>query len=153
MSLQHPQVMMPPPALFLGGLLMGYGLDRALSLPGVHFTGQQWVTLVLALIGIGLAASAVIQLRRAHTTLMPHRAANALLTGGVFSLSRNPIYLGFACLHLAMALAQHSTGMLVMWVPVIWVIQQHVIAAEETFHAQQFGEQWQAYRKKVRRWL
>ena len=107
MSLKHPQVMMPPPALFLGGLLMGYGLDRALSLPGVHFTGQQWVTLVLALIGIGLAASAVIQLRRAHTTLMPHRAANALLTGGVFSLSRNPIYLGFACLHLAMALAQH----------------------------------------------
>ena len=84
---------------------------------------------------------------------MPHRAANALLTGGVFSLSRNPIYLGFACLHLAMALAQHSTGMLVMWVPVIWVIQQHVIAAEETFHAQQFGEQWRAYRKKVRRWL
>ena len=77
----------------------------------------------------------------------------ARLPGGGFWLSRNPSYLGLAGLHRARALAQHSTGMLVMWVPVIWVIQQHVIAAEETFHAQQFGEQWQAYRKKVRRWL
>ena len=102
---------------------------------------------------IGLAASAVIQLRRAHTTLMPHRAANALLTGGVFSLSRNPIYLGFTALYLAMALNQHSPGMLIMLVPIVWVIQQHVIAAEEAFHAQQFGEQWQAYRQRVRRWL
>ncbi|WP_232501268.1 methyltransferase family protein [Alcanivorax borkumensis] len=153
MPLKHPKIMMPPPALFLGGLLMGYGLDRALNLPAVHFLGQQWVILVLALIGISLVLAAVIQLRHAHTTLMPHRAAKTLLTQGVFALSRNPIYLGFACLHLAMALAQHSTGMLIMWAPVIWVIQQHVIAAEEAFHAQQFGEQWQAYRHKVRRWL
>ena len=109
--------------------------------------------LALAVIGTALVLAAVLQLRLARTTLVPHRPASQLLTGGVFRLSRNPIYLGFTALYLAMALSQHSAGMLIMLVPIVWVIQQHVIAAEEAFHAQQFGEQWQAYRQRVRRWL
>tara|TARA_B100000676_G_scaffold308756_2_gene370435 strand:- start:165 stop:626 length:462 start_codon:yes stop_codon:yes gene_type:complete len=153
MSLDHPQVMMPPPALYLGGLLMGYGIDQAISLPAPAFPGDTWVTLTLAVIGTALVLSAAIQLRLARTTLVPHRAASQLLTRGAFRLSRNPIYLGFTCLYLAMALSQHSPGMLLMLAPVVWVIQQHVIAAEEAFHAQQFGAQWEAYRQRVRRWL
>ncbi|WP_290539164.1 MULTISPECIES: isoprenylcysteine carboxylmethyltransferase family protein [Alcanivorax] len=153
MPLEHPQVMMPPPALYLGGLLMGYGIDQALTLPAPAFPGDRWVILALAVIGTALVLAAAIQLRLARTTLVPHRPASKLLTQGVFRLSRNPIYLGFTALYLAMALNQHSPGMLIMLVPVVWVIQQHVIAAEETFHAQQFGEQWQAYRQRVRRWL
>ncbi len=145
MSLEHPQVMMPPPALYLGGLLMGYGIDQALPLPAPAFPG--------AVIGTTLVLAAAIQLRLARTTLVPHRPASQLLTTGVFRFSRNPIYLGFTALYLVMALNQHSPGMLIMLVPVVWVIQQHVIVAEEAFHAQQFGEQWQAYQQRVRRWL
>ncbi len=153
MPLEHPHVMMPPPALYLGGLLMGYGIDQALTLPAPTFPGDRWVILALAVIGTALVLAAVLQLRLARTTLVPHRPASQLLTGGVFRLSRNPIYLGFTALYLAMALSQHSAGMLIMLLPIVWVIQQHVIAAEEAFHAQQFGEQWQAYRQRVRRWL
>ena len=84
---------------------------------------------------------------------LPHRAARTLITGGVFRLSRNPIYLAFALLHLACALSLGSPGMLLMLVAVLWVMHSHVIAAEEAFHAQRFGAQWQAYRQRVRRWL
>ena len=129
MPLEHPQVMMPPPALYLGGLLMGYGIDQALTLPAPTFPGDRWVILALAVIGTALVLAAVLQLRLARTTLVPHRPASQL------------------------ALSQHSAGMLIMLLPIVWVIQQHVIAAEEAFHAQQFGEQWQAYRQRVRRWL
>ncbi|MED5389585.1 MAG: isoprenylcysteine carboxylmethyltransferase family protein [Pseudomonadota bacterium] len=153
MPLKHPQVMMPPPALYLGGLLMGYGIDQAVSLPAPRFAGDHWVSVALAIAGALLVLSAVIQLRLARTTLVPHRPASQLLTRGIFRISRNPIYLGFTGLYLAMALNQHSPGMLIMLIPVVWVIQQHVIAAEEAFHAQQFGEQWEAYRQRVRRWL
>lgn len=149
----HPQVIMPPPALYLGGLLMGYGVDQVIAVPTPAFAGEFWLTLILGVVGCALVISAVVQLRLANTTLMPHRAASQLLTKGVFALSRNPIYLGFSCLYLAMALAQHSLGMLVMLIPVLWVIQRHVIAAEEAFHAEQFGQQWLDYRQRVRRWL
>ncbi|EKF75741.1 hypothetical protein A11A3_02692 [Alcanivorax hongdengensis A-11-3] len=144
---------MPPPALYLGGLLMGYGLDHAVHPPRIQFPGQPWLALVLLVLGTLLVVTAVWQLRRAHTTLMPHRAASKLLTKGAFALSRNPIYLGFACIYLAMVLTQASIGMLVMLAPVLWVIHTHVIAAEEAFHAQQFGSQWQDYCSRVRRWL
>ncbi|HAB08783.1 MAG TPA: isoprenylcysteine carboxylmethyltransferase family protein, partial [Alcanivorax sp.] len=105
------------------------------------------------LIAIAVLLTALLQLARARTTVMPHRAARTLITGGVFRLSRNPIYLAFALLHLACALSLGSPGMLLMLVAVLWVMHSHVIAAEEAFHAQRFGAQWQAYRQRVRRWL
>ena len=153
MPLRHPQVMTPPPALFLGGLLVGYSLDQALPIPTLALPGQDIASITLLVLGTLLVAGAVWQLRHADTTVLPHRAASQLVTGGLFAFSRNPIYLGFVCLHLAMALSLASLGMAVMLLPVIWVIDRHVIAAEEAFHAQQFGEQWQQYRGKVRRWL
>jgi len=145
--------MMPPPALYLGGLLMGYGLDRAIHFPPVGFAGDQWLVLALAVIGILLVLAAAIQLRLAKTTVMPHRAASTLLTTGIFALSRNPIYLGFTCLAAAMALSQHSAGMMLMLIPVVWVIHSHVIAAEEAFHAERFAEAWKDYCRKTRRWI
>ncbi|MDX1805187.1 MAG: isoprenylcysteine carboxylmethyltransferase family protein [Alcanivorax sp.] len=153
MALQHPQVLMPPPALYLGGLLMGYGLDQALNPPPIAFPGQPWLALLLLIFGVLLVVTAVWQLRHGHTTIMPHRAASTLITKGAFALSRNPIYLGFTLLYLALVLQQASLGMLAMLFPVLWVIHGHVIAAEESFHAQQFGSQWQDYCARVRRWL
>ena len=117
------------------------------------FTGRQGIAATLALIAIAVLLTALLQLARARTTVMPHRAARTLITGGVFRLSRNPIYLAFALLHLACALSLGSPGMLLLLVAVLWVMHSHVIAAEEAFHAQRFGAQWQAYRQRVRRWL
>lgn len=153
MSPEHPDVRIPPPLLHLGGLLVGYGLDQALRWT---FTPPAWVTtvaLVLALCGAALAAAAVITLTRHKTTVLPHRAATRLVTGGPFRLSRNPIYLAFALLHLACGLALGSPGMLLMLAPVLYVMDRHVIAAEEDFHAARFEDQWHQYRRRVRRWL
>ncbi len=85
--------------------------------------------------------------------MLPHRAATTLVTTGPFRWSRNPIYLAFALLHLACGLALGSPGMLILLIPVFYVMDRHVIAAEEAFHAQQFADQWPDYRRRVRRWL
>lgn len=153
MSSEHPDVRIPPPLLHLGGLLAGYGLDQALRW---SFTVPGWLNtlaLVLALCGAALAAAAVITLTRHKTTVLPHRAASRLVTGGPFRISRNPIYVAFALLHLACGLALGSPGMLLMLVPVLYVMDRHVIAAEESFHAQVFGAEWEQFRASVRRWL
>lgn len=149
----HPEVRMPPPMLYLGGLLIGHGLDQALGWALPAFPGRPALALVLALLGVTMVTVALLQLARQRTTVMPHRAARVLVTDGVFRISRNPIYLAFALLHLACALSLGSPGMLLMLVAVLWVMQTHVIAAEEEFHARRFGNQWQAYRRRVRRWL
>ena len=125
--------------------------SRHLLIAGPTASGKS--ALALAVIGILLVLAAAIQLRLAKTTVMPHRAASTLLTTGIFALSRNPIYLGFTCLAAAMALSQHSAGMMLMLIPVVWVIHSHVIAAEEAFHAERFAEAWKDYCRKTRRWI
>lgn len=153
MPLNHPEVRMPPPLLHLGGLLVGYGVDQALQWSLPIFPGRQTFAYVLVLLAVLLLLGAVLQLVRHRTTIMPHRAASTLITTGVFRISRNPIYLALAMLHLACALSLASPGMLLMLVAVVWVMHHHVIAAEEAFHEQRFGAQWRAYRQRVRRWL
>lgn len=153
MPLEHPEVRMPPPLIHLGGLLVGYGLDQALgwqfAVPGRLYTAAA----CLAVAGAVLAGLALFTLIHHRTTFLPHRAATTLVTGGVFRISRNPIYLAFALLHLGCATALGSPGMLAMLLPVLYVMDRHVIAAEEAFHQQQFGEQWQQYQARVRRWI
>lgn len=144
---------MPPPLLHLGGLLIGHGVDQALGWMLPAFPGRAPLATALALLGVVLVVAALLQLAGQRTTVMPHRAARVLVTDGVFRISRNPIYLAFALLHLACALSLRSPGMLAMLVAVVWVMQSHVIAAEEAFHARRFGARWQAYRQRVRRWL
>ena len=75
MPLEHPEVRMPPPLLHLGGLLVGYGLDQALNWSLPAFAGRQGIAATLALIAIAVLLTALLQLARARTTVMPHRAA------------------------------------------------------------------------------
>lgn len=153
MPQEHPDVRMPPPLLHLGGIGVGYGLDQALHW---RFAVPAWLdtlSLVLAIPAALLALTTLIYMLRRRTTVLPHHAATRLLVRGPFAVSRNPIYLSFAALHLACGLALGSPGILIMLVPVVYVMDRHVIAAEEAFHAIRFGDDWISYRARVRRWL
>lgn len=153
MTQEHPDIRMPPPLIHLGGLLIGYGLDQVVHWSLPVWPGEGVLCAVLALFAVLMITSALWQFHSHRTTVMPHRAARELITSGVFHVTRNPIYLAFAMLHLACALSLGSPGMLIMLVPVVWVMQTHVIAAEEAFHRQRFGARWERYQTRVRRWL
>ena len=149
----RPGILTPPPLMHLGGIGVGYGLDQVLAWHFAIPRGLAILALVVALVGVALVVSAVITLHRHHTTVLPQRAASHLVTGGPFAISRNPIYAGFALLHLACGLSLGSPGILLMLLPVLHVMHHHVIAEEEAFHQRKFGEQWQAYSQRVRRWI
>ena len=152
-SQDHPEVLMPPPLLHLGGLFIGYTLDRVFHWQLAPSDERVALALLPALPAVALILWTALLFRRHRTTLLPQRAASTLVTQGPFRISRNPIYLSFALLHLACAIANGSPGMLLTLPLVVYVMDRHVIAAEEAFHQRQFGEAWQAYRARVRRWL
>jgi hypothetical protein len=95
-----------PPLLFLAALLLGFALDRLLSLPVtlpggdlVHWT----VAGSLILIGLALAAAGIRNFSRAATPVPTNEPTRALVTTGIHGWSRNPIYLG--CFSSTAALA------------------------------------------------
>jgi protein-S-isoprenylcysteine O-methyltransferase Ste14 len=146
-------VRVPPPLIFAAGFAAGWLLDRLLpiSLPGgLPIVALGWS---VAAAGAWLAAWSVLALTRAGTTVRPDRPSTALVAVGPFRLSRNPLYLSFAVLYGGAALLTGTIWALVVLPAVVWVIDRAVIVREERYLATMFGEAYEDYRRRVRRWL
>jgi protein-S-isoprenylcysteine O-methyltransferase Ste14 len=104
-------------------------------------------------LGLALAGAAVRRFRAASTTLQPWVATTALVTGGPFRFSRNPIYLGYTLLYLGVAFWVNSLWPLLLLPALLWLMHRLVINREEAYLERQFGEGYLVYRSKVRRWL
>lgn len=150
-----PGVRLPPPVVFLAGLGLGFLLQRAFPLafaaPGNPL--PRWMGGLLALGSAALALWAFRTFHRAQTTVRPDRSASALITGGPFQFTRNPLYLSLSLLQAGLALVANALWPGLMLVPVLLVIRYYVIAREERFLLARFGRDYQAYRQAVRRWF
>lgn len=87
------------------------------------------------------------------TSVEPFTRADALLTGGVYRFTRNPIYLGMVGFAVAFALKLGSVTPLLV-PPVLAVALTRIfIRREEAYLARRFGDDYEAYRQRVRRWV
>jgi len=83
----------------------------------------------------------------------PHTPTNALYTGGIFRITRNPIYLGFLAAQIVVAIKMNSLYVILSLPFVFWLLIKWVIEPEEDYLQQLFGQQYLEYKNKVRRWL
>jgi len=117
------------------------------------FDGRIGAAIAIAA-AIGLLAASVLEFRRAKTQFMPNAPVNnSLVIGGVFALTRNPMYLGMVLLCLAAALWFGRSAMLLAPVLMFAVANWVFIPFEEAKMRRQFGEAFDAYCKRVRRWI
>jgi len=80
-------------------------------------------------------------------------AASSLVTGGVFRVTRNPMYLSLLLYLLAWA-AYLSNVLPLLFLPVfVLYIHQFQIKPEERVLSALFGPEYAAYKGRVRRWL
>ncbi len=151
----HPGVIAPPPLIYLGFLLAGFGIGRLVSEPslGLDVDLRRGLAFVLVIGGLLLDGIAAGTFRRLGTPPEPWKPTTALATGGLYKYSRNPIYVGFAITYAGFALAMDSPIALALLVPCLIVIDRFVIQREERYLTTKFGAEYQAYKGKVRRWL
>ena len=156
----HPGVIAPPPLIYLGFLLAGWGLEQfavhMISL-GMGFSLdvdlRRGLAFVLVIGGLLLDGIAAGTFRRLGTPPEPWKPTTALATGGLYKYSRNPIYVGFAITYAGFALAMDSPVALALLAPCLIVVDRFVIAREERYLSAKFGAEYEAYKGKVRRWL
>ncbi|WP_245910687.1 methyltransferase family protein [Pelagimonas varians] len=103
--------------------------------------------------GLILMALAVHEMRRYHTTIIPHQTASRLVSSGIFKRSRNPIYLGDVMI---------LTGFILYWdavlalplIPVFfWILEKRFIEPEEEGLRRKFVADFKRYSQQTRRWL
>lgn len=149
MPINAPAV--PPPVVALTA-----AVAQRLLTPHRDRPGPARLVASMALFGgaVALAGSASGQFRRAGTTFDPHRpeTSTALVTEGVYGLTRNPIYLGFATVLLAHATYRGSPLALLPLAAYVAWIDRVQIPAEEAALRELFGTEWEAYRRRVGRW-
>jgi protein-S-isoprenylcysteine O-methyltransferase Ste14 len=91
--------------------------------------------------------------RAAKTTVKPFQESTALITDGVYRISRHPMYLGFVLILLGLAILLGSLTPFLI-VPVFAVVMDRVfIVVEERMLAEKFGQAWLDYKVEVRRWV
>lgn len=151
----HPGVLAPPPLIYLGFLLAGYGIGQLVSEPslGLGVDLRRGLAFALVIGGLLLDGIAAGTFRRLGTPPEPWKPTTALATGGLYKYSRNPIYVGFGVTYVGFALAMDSPVALAMLFPCLIVVDRFVIAREERYLTTKFGAEYQAYQGKVRRWL
>ena len=151
-SLDHK---IPPPIV---GALVGLAMWLVASI-GPTASVSPWVryiaTAVLVAAGLAFDLLGLLAFRASKTTANPLRPqrASALVTGGVYRITRNPMYVGMCFLLLAWAV--YLSALLPFAGPVVFVlyITRFQIKPEELALGRLFGEQYTQYMAQVRRWL
>ncbi len=156
MTYERPNVLPWPPIILVLAVICAVTLHYVLPLEIALIT-TSWVGRVcgglVGLVGAALDILAVVTMRRAQTNILPHKAADTLVTHGVFSVSRNPIYSGNT-LMLAGASGLFANGwFLIAAVAAGVAVYNLAIKREEAHLSEKFGSEWTAYCNRTPRWL
>jgi len=145
----------PPVAVFvICAALMGWirSVTDEIGLP-------PWVRLTLAgillLVGGISGVASLAHFRKAGTTIHPNHPAStcSLVCGGVYRFTRNPMYLALLLGLLAWSCLLNNAWTLLGCALFVWFMNRFQIRPEERILNSLFGDEFTAYKKRVRRWI
>ena len=145
----------PPPlvALICGGFMwfVSDGMQNPLEFGFVRISAL----LALCIIAAYFSISGLLAFRAAKTTVNPLKPelASSLVKSGVYQISRNPMYVGFAFLLLAWCLYLGSFLSIIGVLGFVLLIDRFQVIPEERAMSLLFGKEFEDYAKKVRRWF
>jgi protein-S-isoprenylcysteine O-methyltransferase Ste14 len=112
-----------------------------------------WLGSGMLLASVILVVFAARALARARTAFDVRKSTTSMVTGGVFRLTRNPVYLSMTFLYLGVSLLLNSVPMAVVVVPLGSILCIIAIKPEERYLESKFGASYRSYRQAVPRWL
>ena len=144
-----------PPFIYALGIVAAIilGTLRPLDIHGIDWTTAKIIGSILVATAAALDIWALLTLRRAQTTVMPHRGSVRLVTNGPFFFSRNPIYLGYTLMTAGLGFLFDNGWFL--GAAIICAIITHLIAikAEERHLLARFGIDFEQYCRRTRAWV
>jgi protein-S-isoprenylcysteine O-methyltransferase Ste14 len=151
-SLEHR---IPPPVVAVAVAAAMWGLSSFQPALPLSAAVRPVAAAAFAIAGVAFDLLALTAFLRARTTINPVEPdkASALVTGGVYRVTRNPMYVGLALLLVAWAV--HLSMLWPLAGPLLFVlyIGRFQIAPEERVMRQKFGDAYASYAARVRRWL
>jgi protein-S-isoprenylcysteine O-methyltransferase Ste14 len=148
-------VIAPPPLLTALCIAAGFIADHFKPIPLIRGLSIARLTLCIAL---SLLAGIIIfsglrQLVRHKEHPSPYKPTDAIVASGIYRFTRNPIYAGFLVIVLAVAVGANSAWLLLSFIALFVVLHLGVVKPEERYLSSKFGDTYDDYRRRVRRWI
>jgi len=155
MEENSPNIRIMPPLIFFGCLFIGTGVELI-----VPWNFSLLSTLTGLAVGALISLAGFIFMMRGHNlfkslgvTVRPVKRASRLVAEGTFRYSRNPMYVGMIAIVAGAAIALDSIWMGMATAILALYLALYVIPKEEAYLEREFGEEYRAYCRSVRRWL
>ena len=151
----NPGVYMPPPLIYVAMFFLSILLQKFLPLNSSFFTTKLSVIVgvVFIVIGIVFNLPALLQFAKTKNTLVTVKPANSLQTSGIYSVSRNPMYVSLLLFYAGLAFIVGNWWTIILLPVLIIVVTYFVIRPEEKYLERAFGKTYLEYKEKVRRWI
>jgi protein-S-isoprenylcysteine O-methyltransferase Ste14 len=149
------ELKVPPPAFVFVVAVLMWLVSRFAPAFAFAFPAQNPFASSLAAVGLVTGISGVVTFWKAQTTVNPMKpdSTSSLVMGGVYTVSRNPMYLGGLLILTGWAVFL-SNALAFLFLPAyILYIDRFQIAPEEKALTSLFGQNFVAYKARVRRWL
>ena len=154
-KIDNPGVHIPPPMIYLAFFLIALLLQRKWPLDFSFFktTLSKIIGALFILISLSFSITALAKFFKSKNTVITHKPATSLQTTGIYTISRNPMYISLSLLYAGLSLLLGNWWNFIVLPIIILIIQQYVIKNEEKYLKRKFGQAYEDYCSKVRRWL
>jgi protein-S-isoprenylcysteine O-methyltransferase Ste14 len=149
------ELKVPPVAVFVIAGFCAWLIDYIISMQGLLASAKNVIALLLLASGVFMGIAGVVSFKLAKTTVNPMKIENAsaLVSSGIFRLTRNPMYLGLLLVLLGFSARLENPYSLVSAAMFVLYMNHFQITPEEKALESIFGEDYFEYKKRVRRWI
>jgi protein-S-isoprenylcysteine O-methyltransferase Ste14 len=154
-STDTPDVIIFPPLIPISVLVVGVVLNLLIPLgllAHVLLLGRIVVGTIAFVVGIGMVIGANRIFRRIGTNVNPSQPTVALASSGMFTWTRNPMYVGGSLALLGIAIGCALDWVILLLVVSLPHVHYGIILREERYLERKFGDEYRRYKTKVPRY-
>jgi len=150
-----PGVYVPPPLFYVITFIAAVLIQGKIPLSDVQF--QLRITkiggITLLIIALFFLFRSLRQFFLSKNTIILIKPASSLQTTGIYKISRNPMYVGLAIVYLGITCLIGNWWNIILFPLLLLIVQEYIIKREEKYLELEFGQDYEEYTRKVRRWL
>ena len=151
-KVNNMQKLIPPFLLLISALIMVI-LHFTVPYQILISSPYNYFGIILIILGLAVAQKVRHDFAKIDTEIHTFKIPRQIVTNGLFKYSRNPIYLGFVAILIGLNIVLGSFTPFIIVLSFIFITDYWYIPFEEKNRKNQFGQEYEKYMKKVRRWI
>ena len=150
-----PGVYIPPPLFYVLTFLASIFIQKRMFISDdvFHTVVTKVIGIVLIIVALFFLVSSLRQFILTKNTVVLIKPASSLQTTGIYAVTRNPMYVGLAILYLAITCFVGNWWNLILFPLLLLIVQEYIIKHEENYLKLEFGQAYEEYKGRTRRWL